>query len=69
MTIEADDLDHAANMTLEAVDREVKRLCGQAAKIDTRNPGGMCWACDEQTGIERRFCSLECRDAWAKENE
>lgn len=39
--------------------------------LDTSNPSGICWAeeCEAETGLDRRFCCIECRDAWQRDNE
>ncbi len=67
MTTEADDLDHAANMTLEATNREIRRLRAEAEKVDTSNQSGLCWFCDAETGNGRRWCDTGCRDDWEKD--
>lgn len=52
----------------EQQSRDIAIRNAQAAKIDTSNPSGYCWTCDEPTGNDRRWCSRECCDIWSKRN-
>jgi len=39
-------------------------------EIHLHNPSQICWQCPAPTKSQQhRWCSIECRDAWARENE
>lgn len=63
-----DILDHAANVTTEAAARSIAHISAQAKNLDTTNPSGKCWNCGDFTGIERRFCDVECREEYQEFN-
>ena len=56
----------------QIVDREEAILALRIEKasnkpLDTSNPSGECWYCEEYTGISKRFCDTGCRDDYEKE--
>lgn len=67
--MDADPLDHAATITQEAADREIRAIRANAARIDTTNPAGDCWFCGDEIGNERRFCDFNCCKSWSREHE
>lgn len=66
---QADFLDVAASETSDYVDRKVSNIRRAAQDIVTSNPDGTCLWCFADTDFNHRFCDVECRDAYQKENE
>lgn len=62
----SDIIDQAEHQEQMARDIAIKKA--QSAVLDTSNPTGKCWTCEEPTGNERRWCSVECRNMYEKEN-
>jgi len=60
----ADEIDVVDGIEQAIKDGKIRDMRRQAAKLDTTNPGGICLSCEEKTGPDRRWCSVECRDAW-----
>jgi hypothetical protein len=61
---EAEPVDEALRIEEGIKDEKIKGIRYQASQINTSNPSGICWACDAETGHDRRWCSVECRDIW-----
>ena len=62
----ADEADRAEIQEQLARDLSIKAAIGNP--LDLSNPGGVCFYCEEPTGTDHRWCDIECRDAWQKEN-
>lgn len=69
MAHESDPLDQSDLIEQALKDSRITAIRKQAKKLDISNPGGFCWYCEEETGLEKRFCNIECRDGWSKEND
>lgn len=63
----SDIIDQAEHQEQMARDIAIKKA--QSAVLDTSNPTGKCWTCEEPTGTARRWCTVECRDMYEKENK
>lgn len=62
-----DPVDEASRIEGALIDRRIAGIRQQAGKLSTNNPSGVCWSCDAETGTERRWCCIECRNAWEKD--
>ena len=60
-----DEADRADIQIQGAIDAGL-RAARERAQVDTTNPGGTCWNCDEPTGTDRRWCDCMCRDEWER---
>jgi len=49
--------------------KAIANICKEAAKIDTNNPTGLCWTCDEFIGYKRRWCDRDCADMFEAQNK
>lgn len=68
----ASDLADIADIATETlVNAKITTAQREAARLDTTNPSGVCWTddCETETGHEKRFCCVECRDIWQRDNE
>jgi len=58
-------LKAALNKTEQMRDEETGKV-----EIRLDNPEQICWQCPATTkSPQHRWCSIECRDAWARDNE
>lgn len=61
--------EESSRIEYELTQKRIAIIRDRVKKIDTKNPSGLCWYCEESTGNERRFCNKECCDLWTLENE
>lgn len=46
-----------------------QKLACQAQRLQSLQPKGSCWYCDQPVDSVRRFCSSTCRDDYLEEEE
>ena len=60
-----DEADRADIQIQGAIDAGL-RAARAGANVDTSNPGGTCWNCDDKCGTDRRWCTFDCMNEWEK---
>jgi hypothetical protein len=60
----ADFLDEAARIEQAITDKSIAFIRENAARIDTSNPSGLCYYCEEPVHNEGRFCDADCARDW-----
>lgn len=64
----ADILDQAAELTDFMRDKQVDAI-RQAAQVEISNPTALCFWCNSETDLTRRWCDSTCRDNWERDEE
>ena len=57
------------DMTAARTEREAEHLIEMGRKKEGPTPNGRCHYCDEIVADHQRWCDVECRDQWSRENE
>jgi hypothetical protein len=63
-----DDIEYADQQYQTLFNSRIKAIREQ--KLVMSNPSKICWSCEAETESEQhRWCSVECTNAWSRENE
>ena len=65
----ADLADEADRIQSALLEMKIFELRQRSKELNLDNESGLCWYCDSETGIARRFCNKECASSWSREHE
>ena len=63
----SDLADEAERIESALLAMQIAVIRQRSRELNLDNQSGLCWHCDNETGMARRFCSRKCADLWEKE--
>jgi hypothetical protein len=60
----SDLADEAERIEREILEKKIAELRARSRELKLDNPSGICWNCESETGIARRFCNIVCAREW-----
>lgn len=65
----SDIADEASRIESAIIEMQIAALRARSQALNLDNQSGLCWYCDAETGIARRFCNKDCAELWSRDNE